>query len=172
MKLRAFLAGIPDRVYILCFAGVICLASAAAYFLYQDTALLEKKIISKQKEISYIQSLRQTYEAKKQALEGSIPNAAAPKGMSLAAVEEIATRSLVGGRLTALRPVSSRSEKERKQPVVEVKVSGAPLGEVVSFLQAIDSAGFRLKKIQLSLPGTGQTLLEMQASLVDGRTRE
>ena len=92
--------------------------------------------------------------------------------MSLAAVEEIATRSLVGGRLTALRPVSSRSEKERKQPVVEVKVSGAPLGEVVSFLQAIDSAGFRLKKIQLSLPGTGQTLLEMQASLVDGRTRE
>jgi hypothetical protein len=172
MKFVEFLATIPERVYVLGFAGIFVVATMAAYFVYQDTGILEKKIMSKQKEVADIYALKELYEAKKQAVEALAPAGSAPKGMSLASIEEIASKSLIGGRLVTLRPSPGKGDKEKRQMVVEVKVSGAPLGEVVTFLQAIDSAGYRPKKLQLSLPGTGQTMLEMQASLIDGRAHD
>jgi hypothetical protein len=172
MKLIAFLATIPERVYILGFVGIFFLASVAAYFAFQDTRLLEKKIASKQKEVSDVYALREIYEARKQATDAAGPKETAAKGMSLASIEEIASKSLIGGHLVALRPASAKSDKDKRQMVVELKISGIPLGEVITFLQAIDSAGYKPQKLQLSLPGTGQTLLEMQASLIDGRVRD
>jgi hypothetical protein len=92
--------------------------------------------------------------------------------MSLASIEEIAAKTLIGGRLVTLRPAAGRGDKYKRQMVVELKLSGAPLGEVVTFLRAIDSAGYRPKKCQLSLPGAGQTMLDLQASLIDGRVHD
>jgi hypothetical protein len=172
MKLLAFLATIPERVYILGFVGVFFVATVAAYYVHQDTRLLEKKIVSKQKEVAYIYALKEIYEAKKQAVEAGVPGGSSAKGMSLASIEQIASKSLIGGRLVTLRPAAGKADKTKGQMVVEVKISGAPLGEVVTFLQAIDSAGYRPKKLQLSLPGTGQTMLEMQASLIDVRAHD
>lgn len=172
MKLIAFLATIPERVYILGFVGIFCVATMATYFIYQDTRILEKKIVSKQKEVADVYALKELYEVKKQSIEAAAPTGTAPKGMSLASIEEIASKSLIGGRMVTLRPAAGKGDKDKRQLVVEMKVSGAPLGEVIAFLQAIDSAGYRPKKLQLSLPGTGQTVLDMQTSLIDGRVHE
>lgn len=172
MKLLSFLATIPERVYLLGFIGIFCVAVVATYFIYEDTMVLERKIVSKQKEVADTYGLKELYEAQRQALQAAAPAGSAQKGMSLASIEEIAAKSLIGGRLVALRPSAGRTDKEKRQMVIELKVSGAPLGEVVTFLQAIDSAGYRPKKLQLSLPSTGQTMLEMQASLIDGRVHE
>lgn len=172
MRLPGFLAAIPRRAYLLCFIGTFIVATAAAYFTHRDTGLLEKRILSKQQEISHITALKETYEAKKQAFEASGPTEMPAKGMSLTVIEEIASRTLKGGRLVSLRPAPAKTDKEKRQMAVEVKISSAPLAEVISFLQAVDYSGFRLKKLQLSLQGIGQTMLEMQASLIDGRTHE
>lgn len=172
MRLPVFLTSISERVYLLCFTGIIFVATVAVYFVHQDSILLQKKILSKQNEISHLYALKAAYESKKQALEASAFKGITPKGLSLAAIEDIVSKNLIGGRLVALRPAAARTDKEKRQMVVEVRISGAPLGEVVAFLQAIDSAGFRPKKLQLSLPGTGQATLEMQASIVDGRVHD
>jgi hypothetical protein len=172
MKLLAFLANISERVYILGFVGIFFVATVAAYYVHQDTRLLEKEIVSKQNEVASIYALKDIYEAKKQAAEATVPGGSSAKGMSLASIEEIASKSLIGGRLVTLRPASGKADKNKRQMVVELKISGAPLGEVITFLQAIDAAGYRPKKLQLSLPGTGQTMLEMQASLIDGRVHD
>lgn len=172
MKFIAFLATIPERVYMFGFVGIFFVAAMAAYFVYQDTTILEKKIMSKRKEVADIYALKELYEARKQAIETAAPAGSAPQAMSLASIEEIASKNLIGGRLVTLRPAPVKGDRNKRQMVVEVKVSGAPLGEVITFLQSIDSAGYRAKKLQLSLPGTGQTMLEMQASLVDGRIHD
>lgn len=173
MRLPAFLATIPERVYLLGFVGIFFVSTVSAYFTYQDTTILEKKIISKQKEVTDIYALKEIYEAKKQAAEAALPGGSTAKGLSLASIEEIASKSLIGGRLVTLRPAAGvKGDKNKKQMAIEVKVSGAPLAEVTAFLRAIDSAGYRPKKLQLSLPGTGQTMLEMQTSLIDGRVHD
>jgi hypothetical protein len=172
MKLPPFLATIPERVYLLGFAGIFCVAMVATFYLYQDTRILEKQITSKQKEVANIYALKDLYEAKKQAIDAAAPAGSAKKGMSLASIEEITTKSLIGGRLVALRPVAGKGDKDKRQMVVELKLSGAPLGEIVTFLRAIDSAGYRPKKCQLSLHSAGQTMLDLQASLIDGRVHD
>lgn len=172
MRVPGFLATIPQRVYTLCFAGIFLVTTIASYFVYGDTGLLQKRILSKQKEISYVYTLRETYEAKKQTLEATASTEVSGKGMSLTVIEEIASKTLKSGRLVGLRPAPGKTDKEKRQPALEVKISSAPLGEVIAFLQTIDYRGFRLKKLQLSLPSAGQTTVEMQASLVDGRTHE
>lgn len=172
MKLVAFLATIPERVYMLGFVGIFFVATVAAYFVQEDTRLLEKRIMVKQKELADIYALRETYEAKKQAAEAAAPKGSTAKGISLASIEEIVSKNLIGGRLVTLRPAGGKGDKDKRQTVIEVKISGLPLGEAVAFLKAIDSAGYRPKKLQLSLPGTGQTMLEMQTSLVDGRVHD
>ncbi|HAR96185.1 MAG TPA: hypothetical protein DCR97_09515 [Deltaproteobacteria bacterium] len=172
MKLPSFLARVPERVYLLGFIGILCVAAMATFFVYQDTRTLEKKILSKQKEVADIYALKDLYESKKQAIDAATPGGSAGKSMSLASIEEIAAKTLIGGRLVTLRPAAGRGDKYKRQMVVELKLSGAPLGEVVTFLRAIDSAGYRPKKCQLSLPGAGQTMLDLQASLIDARAHD
>jgi hypothetical protein len=172
MKLLSLLATIPERVYLLGFIGIFCVATAATYFVYQDTTVLDRKIKSKQREVADVYALKELYEAKKQAFEAATPVGTARKPMSLASVEEIAGKSLIGGRLVALRPAMGRGDKDRRQMALELRVSDAPLGEVITLLQAIYSAGYRPKKLQLSLPSTGQATLDMQVSMVDGRAHE
>ena len=167
MRALAILSSIPERAWIFVLTGIFILAGVGTYFLYTDTRLTEQKIVSKQKELTAVLQLRDTYEARKRFTEKSLQKIEST-GMSLASVEGIVSKTLVGGKLTMLKPATMKEEKGKQQMVVELRVTNAPLGEIVSFLKAAEAAGFRVKKLQLTLPQANPTSLDMHVIVAQG----
>ena len=171
MSILGLLGSLSERVYIMVFAGVCVLAAFSAYFIKQDTYVLEQKILSRQKDVAAVQASRDLYEARRLSSQRLATKPAGPAGISLALIEEIVTRSFVGGRLTSLKPVGGKEERERQQMVIELKIAGAPLAEVVSFTKALEAKGLRAKKLQMTLPQAGGALLDISATIAEGSVR-
>jgi hypothetical protein len=167
MKALAILSSVPERIWIFVMAGIFILAGIGTYFLHTDTRLMEQKIISKQKELTAVLQLRDTYEARKRVAEKSLQKIEST-GMSLASVEGIVSKTLVGGKLTMLKPATIKEDRGKQQMVVELRVTNAPLGEIVSFLKAAEAAGFHVKKLQLTLPQANPTSLDMHVIVAQG----
>jgi hypothetical protein len=53
---------------------------------------------------------------------------------------------------------------------VDVKVTGAPLGEVISFVKSADNFGLYVSKLRLSTPAANPTSVDMQATIVERRS--
>jgi hypothetical protein len=170
MKIFDELAAVPKRTYALIFLGVFFVAALSVYFLNEDTRLLEKQISSRQKDLSEMLRLKNTYEMKKHASERLAVKKADIQGISLAIVEEMVAKNFVGGTLTTLQPATTREGKGSRQTAVEVKVTGAPLGEIVSFVKAAENVGLQVGKLRLTLPAANPTALDMQATIVERRT--
>jgi len=170
MRINSRLAAIPERVYVVIFFGIFLVAALSAYFIREDADLLEKQIHSRQRDLSRVLLLRDAYENKKHESERSAPGTADSRALSLALVEETVAKSFVGGSLLALQPATTKEEKGSKRMAVEVKVAGAALGEVVSFVKALESAGFRVEKLRLSLPASNPSALDMQATITERRS--
>ncbi len=111
-----------------------------AYFLNEDTRLLERKIESRQKDYAEVLQLRDVYESQKHAFEKAVSKKVENRAISLGVVEEMVAKSFMGGTLTALQPVTTREEKGGQHMAVEVKVTGAALGEVISFVKSADNS--------------------------------
>ncbi|MGD0233851.1 MAG: hypothetical protein ABSC55_04860 [Syntrophorhabdales bacterium] len=160
MKVPAALLLIPERVWLFIFTGIFFLGAVASYVLHTDASAVEQKIVSKQREVSSVLQLKETYETRKRSIEKSLQRTESV-GMSLASVEGIVTKTLVGGKLTMLKPATLKEEKGTQQMAIELTVTGAPLGEVVSFLKAVETAGFHVKRLQLTVPQANPTALDM-----------
>ncbi len=169
MKTFDSLRTIPETMYVLVFFGIFLVTTVSAYFTMEDTTLLERRIGAKQKDLAEVLQLRDVYETKKHEPERNTLGKPDNKGLSLALVEDIVTKSFVGGTLTSLQP-STDKENGSAQTAVEVKVTGAAVGEVVAFTKAVENAGLRIEKLNLSLPASNPMVLDMQATLEEGRT--
>lgn len=167
MKIRERFSSIPDRIWILIFLGIFVLSGLGTYVTWTDTRLVEQKILAKQKEAALVMELRDVYETKRRAAEKGLQKADS-KGMSLASVEAIVSKTLVGGRLAMLRPTTMKEEKGKQQAAVELRITNAPLGEIVSFLKAAETAGMRVKKLQLTLPQSNPSALDMHVIVTYG----
>jgi hypothetical protein len=53
---------------------------------------------------------------------------------------------------------------------VDVKVTGASLGEVISFVKSADNSGLYVSKLRLSAPAANPTFLDMQATIMERRS--
>ncbi len=171
MRINGRLAAVPERVYVVVFFGVFLVAALSAYFIREDTDLLEKQIYSRQKDLSRVLILRDSYESIKRESERYAPRKADSRGISLALVEETATKSFVGASLLGLQPSTTKEGKGSRRTAVEIKVAGAALGEIISFVKATESSGFRLEKLRLSLPASNPSALDMQATITERRSR-
>ncbi len=167
MKLPSAIYAVPERVWLLLFVGIFILAGVGTYFLRSDTKQVEERIIAKQRELATVLQLRDTYEARKRVSEKT-PQKTESAGMSLATIETIVSKTLVGGRLAMLKPAMTREDKGKQQMVVELRVTSAPLGEIVSFLKATEAAGFRVKKLELTLPQANPMSLDMRVVVAQG----
>ena len=165
MKMPPALLLVPERVLLFVFVGIFFLGAVASYVVHTDARAVEQKIVSKQREVSSVRQLKETYETRKRSTEKSVQKTEAV-GMSLASVERIVTKSLVGGKLTMLKPAMSKEEKGTQQMAIELNVTGAALGEVVSFLKAAETAGFHVQKLQLTVPQANPTALDMHVIMV------
>lgn len=168
MKIPDNLSAVPHSVYVLVFSAIFVISVSYAYFLNEDAGLLEKKIESRQKDYAEVLQLRDAYESQKHAFEKAVSKKVENnKGISLGVVEEMVAKSFTGGTLAALQPVAAREGKKGQRMSVEVRVNGAALGEVISFVKSADSLGLYVAKLRLSLPAANPTTLDMQATVAE-----
>jgi hypothetical protein len=170
MKAFDRLAAVPEKIYLLLFSGVFLVTAIFSYFTWQDTVLLEGRISARQRDLAEVLQLRDAYETKKHEADPHVLRKPDTPAISLALVEGMVTKSFVGGILTALQPATGKEEKGNKQMTIEVKVSGAALGEIVAFVKAAESSGLRIEKLHLSLPASNPTALDMQATIAERRS--
>jgi hypothetical protein len=170
MKIPERLRVIPQNVYVLIFSGIFVISCLFVYFLSEDIYLLERKIQSRQKDYAEVLRLRDIYESRRRAVERTGPGQVEKRPVTLSAVEEMVTKNFVGGSLAALNPVTNKVEKGAEQAAVEIKVTNAPLGEIVSFIKTADSLGFYVGKLRLSLPANNPGALDMQATVMERRS--
>lgn len=168
MKISPALLFVPERVWLLLFVGIFFLGAVASYIVYNDAGAAEQKIASKQREVASVLQLKDVYETKKRSTGKSVQKTESV-GMSLAAVDAIVSKTFAGGKLSTLKPSTSREEKDTEQMAIELGVTGAPLGEIVSFLKAAEAGGFHVKKLQLTVPQAGPTALDLHAILVQAQ---
>ena len=158
---------VPRGVYVLLFSAVFVISVFYAYFLNEDARILEKKIESGQRDYAEVLQLRDAYESQKRAFEKAVSRKVENHGISLGVVEEMATKSFTGGTLAALQPVTAKEGKGRQRMSVDVKVTGAALGEVISFVSSADNLGLSVGKLRLSQPAANPTALDMQATVTE-----
>ena len=167
MRIPSTLSSIPERAWLFVFAGIFVLGVVGSYVLHIDARLVEQKIVSKQREVSSLLQLKDTYETRKRDTQKSLQKAESG-GTSLATVEGIVSKTLVGGKLTTLKPATLKEEKGTQQMVIELRITGAPLGEIVSFLKVAETAGFHVKRLQLTVPQANPAALDMAVMMTQG----
>lgn len=140
------------------------------YFLSEDTRLLEKKIESKQKDYAEVLQLRDAYESQKRSLEKAVSRKVENRGISLGVVEEMVGKNFTGATLASLQPAATREEKGGHRMAVDVRVTGATLGEVISFVKSADNLGLYVGKLRLSTPPANPTSLDVQATVMERRS--
>ncbi len=165
MKLPALLVVIPERAWLLVCVGIIFLALAGSYAVRTESQGVERKIEAKQRELASVIQLKELYETRKRGSEKSAGTTEGV-GMSLASLENIVSKSFVAGRLTALKPATAKEEKQTQHMPIDVSVTAAPLGEIVSFLNAATEAGFHVTKLQLSTAQPNAAVIDMRVVLV------
>jgi hypothetical protein len=168
MNHKRFMA-LPTNICILVFSGVFLLTALFTYFLHEDTLLLERRIASRQKDLGTVIQLRDSYETKRQAFEKYAPDRSDQRGMSLAVMEAIVAKSFVGGSLASLQPTTTKEDRGGQRMAIDIKVVGAPLSEIVSFIKATENTGLRVGRLRLSLPAANPSTLDMQATVVERR---
>jgi hypothetical protein len=171
MTIYSWFCNIPKNVKIILFCGIFVISGLLSYMFYQDTKLIEKRISSRQKELLLSLQLRDSYESKKRLSDRSLVRANDQSPLSLALIEDVVGKTFLGGKLIQLQPVTSKEIRGERKTAVEVKISGAPLNEVITFVKTTENSGFQIGKIRLSSPATNPMALDMQITIVERRIR-
>ena len=172
MRLLARLGSISENAYLVGFIGITLIALFSLISFREDAKAVERKILAKQKDLAVTLQLKDTYEAKKRTLEkNGSRRSVEPGGISLGMIEDLAKKNFVSGTLTALQPGATKEERGRQHTTVEIKVTGAALGEVVSFIKGVQATGLSVRRLRLTLPPSNASDLDMSATLSEGYTR-
>lgn len=152
------------------FILIIVVSLSYAYIVNQDCRDLDRKIAARQGELDRIIKLKKLYLAKKRSFDRAASRGGGESVATLAQLEEIVANSFVGGRLTMLKPslIKEGRGKGKKQDTMELKIGGATLGEVITFVTTLESAGLYVKKLQLSMPAAGQVVIDMYVIVAGG----
>lgn len=160
MKIKDLLSVPSEKIFLIITGIIVCVALWASYCFYSSSRLLDQKISAKQNELARIIKLREIYLSNTYRIEKAASATNGRPTLSLSLMEEMVSKTFVGGKLSMLKPSTLKEQRGASQPAVELKVTGAALAEIVSFIKDIESAGLSLKKFYLTLP-PDQTVLDM-----------
>ncbi|OPY00261.1 MAG: hypothetical protein A4E62_00920 [Syntrophorhabdus sp. PtaU1.Bin002] len=160
MKIRDLLSVPPERIFLVIVGIVVCATLWASYGFYADSKVLDQKISTRQNELARIVKLREIYLSNMYRVERAVSVRDGRPTLSLSLMEEMVSKTFVGGKLNMLKPSTLKEQRGSSRPAIELKVTGAALAEVVSFVKGVESAGLSLKKFYLTLP-PNQTVLDM-----------
>jgi hypothetical protein len=160
VNIKEFIAAIPERVYYLMAGIVTLLLLWGAYSFYGDGKVLGQKIGSRQRELSRIIALKDTYLALRNEAEKAPTRKADAEPLSLGLVEGMVQKNFKSGRLGLLRPSTLKGQKGKTEAVIELKVTGTALSEVIGFINALEALGVTFKRLQIILP-QNQELIDL-----------
>jgi hypothetical protein len=161
VKFEGMLPSVSEKVYwvVLAAAGIGFLFGT--YSIDRDGRLLDQKIKGRQAELARVVNLKDTYLARKsREARATTQQTVQKQPLTLTLAEELVTKNCVNGRLVSLRPTLFKEDKT-STPAVDVKVSGLPFSEVIALVKAVEVTGLTLKKLQLTIPQSGQTVFDM-----------
>lgn len=164
MNVRDFISAIPERAY---YAVMLCIAALllwASYSFYSDARLLDVKIAAKQRELGRVVSLKDTYLSYTGAFRKASVKKQAASTLSLGLIESLVAKNLTGGTLNSMKPGTAKEQKGKSSAVVELKVTGAALGEAIGFVNAAESSGLVFKRLQFTLP-QDEELIDLYATI-------
>jgi hypothetical protein len=170
MNISEKFTAIPQNVYVLIFSAIFVLASLTTYFLREDTRLLDRKIEAGQKDYAEVLQLKDSYDIGKRSFEKAASKKSESRALSLAVLEDMVAKNFVGGSLAMLQPAAGKEEKGQAHTALEVKVTGAPLGEIISFVKAVENSGLQVDRMRLSQAPSNPLSLDMQVTVTERRS--
>ena len=133
---------------------IIGAAAAAVILLYAFaiepfTAELARKreaIPRKEKELAEMRELQKQYgDMQQQLVEAQA--AAARRGPLLTEIENLTKRANLGGKIVSLKPQTGVQAAGYTESLVEIRLDGITLYDVINYVYALEKATLRIKKL-------------------------
>jgi hypothetical protein len=128
--------------------------AAAAILLYAfvigplsaDLSRKRDMIPKKEKDLAEIRVLKDQYLDMQRRLQ-QVQASAAKRGPLLTEIENITKRTNLGGKIVSLKPQAGVQTANFKESIVEIKLENVTLYDVVNFVNQLEKATLRIRKL-------------------------
>lgn len=127
-------------------AALILLYSFVLSPFTEDLSRRRDAIPKKERELAEMRVLREQYQEMQQRLQEA-QAAAAKRGPILTEIENLTKRANLGGKIVSLKPQAGAQAAGFKESLVEVRLDGITLYDVVNYVFLLEKAAFRIKKL-------------------------
>ncbi len=137
-----------DKKFLL-FGGPVALVLLCAILLSPLYAELNRKrelIPRKQKDLAEIRVLKDQYLDMQRRLQ-QLQAAAAQRGPLLTEIENITKRANLSGKIVSLKPQAGVQTETFKESIVEIKLENITLYDIVNYVNMIERATLRIRKL-------------------------
>ncbi|MBM4259187.1 MAG: type II secretion system protein M [Deltaproteobacteria bacterium] len=144
----------PRERWLVVFAGIalvgICFSLFVVAPLLDARERLQAKVVAKERELSEVATLDQSYEALRHELE-VVGSANGSTLSPFAFLEGLTTSTLGREKLAAINPIGHEDRGGLARETIELKLSGVSLQELVDLLYKIDVTGTTLRCTNLAI---------------------
>jgi type II secretory pathway component PulM len=127
-------------------AALILLYSFVLSPLYGEIGRKRDAIPKKEKDLAEMRLLKDQYVEMNQRLQ-QLQAEAAKRGPLLTEIENITRRTNLTGKIVSLKPQTGAQSASFKESVVEVRMDNITLYDVVNYVNQLEKATFRIRKL-------------------------
>jgi type II secretory pathway component PulM len=127
-------------------AAVILLYAFAVAPLSADLSRKRDMIPKKEKDLAEIRVLKDQYLDMQRRLQQAQASAA-KRGPLLTEIENITKRTNLGSKIVSLKPQAGVQTANFKESIVEIKLENVTLYDVVNFVNQLEKATLRIRKL-------------------------
>ena len=137
-----------DKKFLL-YGGPVAFVLLCAILLSPLYAELSRKrdlIPKKEKDLAEIRVLKDQYLDMQRRLQ-QLQAAAAQRGPLLTEIENITKRANLGSKIVSLKPQAGMQTETFKESIVEIKLENITLYDIVNYVNMIEKATLRVRKL-------------------------
>ncbi len=127
-------------------AAAILLYALVLSPLYSDLSRKRDMIPKKEKDLAEMRVLKDQYLDMQRQLQ-QVQAAAQRRGPLLTEIENITKRTNLSGKIVSLKPQAGIQAGDFKESIVEVKLENITLYDVVNFVNQLEKATLRIRKL-------------------------
>ncbi len=127
-------------------AAVILLYALVLHPLYADISRKRDAIPKKERDVAEMRVLKDQYVEMQQRLQ-QLQAAAAKRGPLLTEIENITKRTNLSSKIVSLKPQAGVQSANFKESIVEVRLDNITLYDVVNYVNQLEKATLRIRKL-------------------------
>lgn len=127
-------------------AVVILLYALVLHPLYADLSRKRDAIPKKERDLAEMRVLKDQYVEMQQRLQ-QLQAAAAKRGPLLTEIENITKRANLSSKIVSLKPQTGVQAANFKESIVEVRLDNITLYDVVNYVNQLEKATLRIRKL-------------------------